>query len=293
MLVALNRPSQLRIETRDYDGNLTAVTGSVTVTVTDIDGDTVGTGSASSTATGVYAYQLPSAVTTNLGVYEARAVYTIAGQSSSVTYEVETVGNYLFEINELRDFDVAIIAADYPAHKVREARDRATEVLERAAQVAFASRRKVDTLSGDNTTRLLLDDVKVTDLHSVTLYGEDNGPDLPDEVLDAIEIADVEIDGDAGVLVRTDGIWPRGNRNVVVDYTHGYSFTPAPVKRAAMLLAVEHLVPSALPLRATAQATDLGDFRISLANPDAGRDTGIPEVDAVIATWGYRRPRVR
>jgi hypothetical protein len=293
MLVALNRPSQLRIETRNYDGDLTAASGSVTVTVIDYDGDNVGSGSASSTATGIYAWQLPSTVTGTLGTYEATAVYTVAGETSSVTYAIETVGNYLFEINELRDFDVALTAADYPAYKIREARDRATEVLERSAQVAFAPRRKVETLSGDNTTRLLMPDVLVSDVHSVTLYGEDNGVDLADEVLDAVELADVEIDGDAGVLVRTDGLWPRGHRNVVVDYTYGYSSTPMPVKRAAMLLAVEHLVPSALPLRATAQATDLGDFRISLANPDAGRDTGIPEVDAVIATWGFRRPRIR
>lgn len=293
MLVALNRPADLRIEVRDFDGNLASPSGSVTVSVEDASGSLVASGAATSSSTGIYAYALPIAVTGNLGVYEATATYVLAGVSSSITYGVETVGANLFEVNELREFESALSAsADYSAAKIRAARDDATERLEQAAQVAFSPRRIRRRLSGDGTTRLMLPDVKVTEVHSVSVYGDDTGTDLVDDAFDATEVADVEVDGDAGVLVMTSGRWPKGHLNVLVDYTHGYAAVPGPIRRAAMLLAVEALVPSALPPRATAQATDLGDFRISLANPDAGRDTGIPEVDAAIAAWGCRRPRI-
>jgi len=297
VLLAVNRPAHLHVEVRDYDGALVAASGIVTVAVRDVDGDLVVSGSATSSQhghdLGIYTYTLPTAVTGTLGVYEATAGWTYAGATSSVTYGLEVVGNALFEIHELRAFRSGLDNENtYTADEIRDARDAATQVLEQAAQVAFATRRTVQTLSGDNTTRLMLPHVKITALHSATVYGEDTGVDLVDDALDGTELADVEIDYDAGVLVRTSGVWPRGHRNIVVDYEHGYENTPGPVKRAAMLLAVEALVPSALPPRATAQSTDLGDFRISLANPDAGRDTGIPEVDAVIASWGCRRPRI-
>lgn len=293
MLVAVNRPANLRVEVRNYDGDLVTPSGSVTVVVRDIDNDEVGSGSASATATGIYSYTLPAAVTGTLGVYEATATWTYQSLSSSVTYDVEVIGAHLFEIPELRAFRQGLDnTTTYTAEEIRQSRDAVTQRLWTAGQVAFSTRRTVQTLNGDDTTRLMLPHVKITSLHSVTVYGEDIGADLVDDALDATELADVEIDYDAGVLVRTDGRWPRGHRNIVVDYEHGYENVPGPVKRAALLLAVEDLVPSALPPRATAQSTDLGDFRISLANPDAGRDTGIPEVDAIIAQYGCRRPRI-
>jgi hypothetical protein len=55
---------------------------------------------------------------------------------------------------------------------------------------------------------------------------------------------------------------------------------------------VEALVPSALPSRALSQTTDLGEIRISVANPEAGRPTGDPEIDAVILQFGRRRPTI-
>jgi hypothetical protein len=298
MLVALNRPAHIHIPLRDYDGNLiTSASPTVTVSVSDVFGDVVASGSATASlhghhTTGWYDYDLPVAVTGTLGVYEATAAWTISGATSSVTYPLETVGEYLFDIADLRAFEPTITANDYDADKVREARDYATDRMQNAAQVAFATRRRVLTLSGDDTTRLMVPDTRITKLNSATIYGEDIGVDLVDDDLLGSELLDVEIDDEAGVLVRTNEVWPRGHNNVVVDYEHGYEQVPGPVRRAAMMLAIEFLVPSALPPRATAQATDLGDFRLSLANPNAGRDTGIPEVDAVIATYGARRPRV-
>lgn len=294
MYAALNQPTRLRIETRDYDGNLATPSGNVTVTVVDkIEDDTVQTGTASATATGIYELSLADDVITELGPYEATAVYTIAGATSSATYDIEVIGNHLFEIGELRDMDSSLSSSTtYTPAQIRKARDEATQRIETAAQVPFSRRVKRDTLSGDGTTRLMLDDTDIIEVLSVQIFGEDVGVDLLDEDFTAVELADVEIDAKEGVLVRTDHDWPEGHDNITVEYEYGYQTTPGPVRRAAMLLAIEALVPSSLPPRATSQSTDLGDFRISLANPDAGRDTGIPEVDAVIAQYGRRRPRI-
>lgn len=294
MLVAKGRPATLRIEVRNYDGVLSAPTGSVAVVVKDIDDTTIGSGNASSTATtGVYEYALPAGVTNNLGVYEATVTYTLSGSSTTRVYQVETVGDVLFEVHELRDKERALESTtNYPAEKIRQARDEATADLERSAEVAFSTRSTRQILSGDGTARLLLPHLEVTQIIGVTIYDEDTGVDTADE-LTGTELADVEVDRESGLLTRTDGsVFPLGSNNVIVDYEHGYERPPAPVRQAAMTLALEYLVPSGLPARATAQATDLGDFRISVANEDLNRPTGIPSVDAVIAKFGRRRPRV-
>lgn len=294
MLVAKGRPASLTIEVRNYDGVLAAATGNVVVTVKDIDNTTVGTGNASASPTaGVYTYAIPSAVTDSLGVYEATATYTLSGAPVTRVYSVETVNDYLFEIHELRDRDRALEnSTNYPAERIRQARDEATADLERSAEVAFATRSTRQILSGNGTSRLLLPHLEVSAIIGVTLYDEDTGVDSSDD-LTGTDLQDVEVDREAGVLIRTDGqVFPLGSNNVIVDYEHGYELPPAPVRQAAMTLAEEYLVPSGLPARATSQSTDLGNFRISVANEDLNRPTGIPSVDAVIAKFGRRRPRI-
>lgn len=294
MQVVRGLPATLTIEVRTYDGDLAAATGNVAVVVKDIDGTTVQSGNATASATaGVYTYALTTTTTATLGTYTATATYTLSGVAQSREYPIEVVGSYLFEIHELRAYDRSIaISADYTAEEIRVAREEATARLERAAQVVFSPRVKRVTLSGDGSDRLLLPDVMVTECVGASVYEESLGADTGDDFT-ATEVLDVEVDTDRGVLIRTDGqSWPAGFRNVVVDYEHGYPTVPAPVKKVAMLLAVESLVPSGLPVRATSQATDIGDFRISLANLDAGRPTGIPEVDAVMGEFGRRRPQV-
>lgn len=295
-LFARNRAGTLTFTVRNEDGTPTAPTGSVSVTVRDSAGTSVATGTASAgTGTGVFTYALPSGVRSTLGRYEVTFGYTVSGVAETVVVPVEMVSALLFEVAEIREVYPELADTNrYTSAEIRRARDEATARLEEAAQVSFATRRTVETLSGDDTTRLLLPHVEVSGLYSVTIYDETiPGADAVEDAFDATELLDVEIDGAAGVLKRTDGdVWPRGHRNVVVDYEHGYEFAPEPVRRAAMKLAVEALVPSALPSRALSQTTDLGEIRISVANPEAGRPTGDPEIDAVILQFGRRRPTI-
>lgn len=289
---ALNRAGTVAFTVTDEDGEPVAPAAPPSVTVTDVIGETIATGTATAgDGTGEYVYPLPSAVRGELGVYVVTFAYTVASVAQTSTVQVEVVGGLLFEIAEIREaYPELRDAQRYPSEAIRAARDEATDRLERAAQVAFATRRTVEVLSGDDTTRLVLPHVEVTAVNGVSLYGDNTGVDAVDDEFSATQVADVEIDGPAGVLKRTDGVWPFGHQNVLVDYEHGYEQTPNPVKRAAMRLAVEALVPSSLPARALTQSTDVGDFRISVANPEAGRPTGDPEVDAVIMLFGRRRP---
>lgn len=295
MRVALNRPAQVRIETRSYDGVLTAPTGNVAYVVKDLDDNTVQSGNATlvTDTTGIYTFNLsPSAVLDTLGIYSVVATFTVSGSTSTVTIPVEVVGNHLFEIHELRAFDPAI-ADDtrYTAEEIRTAREIATERLEEAAQVALTTRLRRVVLDGSGITSLVLPDTEVTNFISATNLEEEVGADTEDD-LTATELLDVEAKLE-GILIRTDGNdWTAGTQNWIVEYEHGINPTPAPFKRAAMILAIENLVRNALPYRATSQSTDLGEFRISVANPTIGRDTGIPEVDAIIQLHGRRRPVV-
>lgn len=294
---ARNRAGTVAFTVRNEDGTATNPTGSVSVSVLDSCGTQIATGTATQAQGHAHdcTYALPSAVRGTLGLYTVRFTYTLSGVSETVDVPVEVVGALLFDVAELRDRYPDVSNTNrYTSADIRAARDEATERLEEAAQVAFATRRTVQTLSGDNTTRLLLPHVEVTTINSVSIYTDTTvGADVVDDAFDATELADVEIDAAAGVLKRVDGdVWPAGHQNIVVDYEHGYESPPEPVRRAAMKLSLEALVPSALPSRAMSQTTDLGEVRYMMANPEAGRPTGDPEVDAAIYQFGRRRPSV-
>jgi hypothetical protein len=275
----LGRVSTLTYTVTDADGDSTTVTPVPTVTITDDAGEVVVSNASTTLVGDAYSYTLSTAVRDALGYYEATYTYSQSGQSVSITRGFEVVGNHLFEIAELRSFDEALADdVTYTSLRLAQAREDATERLENAADVAFTVRATRQTLSGDGTTRLLLPHTDVVELYEAWIDGIE------------VDLADVEVKPE-GILVYASG-WTLGTNNVEVRYTHGYEATPEPVKRAAKMLAVEYVVTSALPARATSQSTDVGDFRIAIANVDAGRDTGIPEVDAVISRFGRRRPRL-
>lgn len=283
MLFAVNRPATVQVVIRDEDGTPVAPDAAPAVTVTDVDGAVVDSGTASAGATdGVYSFVVGSGVTDTLGVYQVAFTYAVDGAAGVVAVPVEVVSALLFDVAELRAAYPDVADPDrFTAAAIREARDEATERFETAAGVRFSTRWSRATVYGDNTTRLILPDCDVTEVLSVVVDGV---------ALTAGEVSALAVDP-SGVIIRSS-YWPLGVRNITVEYLHGYVSPPPPVKRCAMRLAVDALVISALPSRATVQSTDLGEIRYSLANPEAGRPTGDPEVDAVISMFGRNRPRV-
>jgi hypothetical protein len=283
------QPGTLTFNLYDEDGVLTNIDAEtdVAVSITDSAGVEVNTGTATAPedpVLGVYTYVVPKTVTVDLDTYEVSWTYTLDAVERTTTTQFEAVGGFLFEIADFRATDAALADADaYPSAKIREARVNAEQTIETAAHVAFVPRVSTVTLSGDDTTTLVVPDSHIRSIYSVSI----DAVDLTED-----ELAYVEIEP-SGIIKRTDEkLWAKGFKNVVIRYEHGWDAPPQRIRKAAMLLAYEALVPSQLNPRATSQSTDLGEFRISVANMEKDRFTGIPEVDAAIMQFGSFRPSV-
>lgn len=280
----VGQPGTVTLKVYDQDGVLVDATAVPTVVIKDSTGASVATGTATHGTTGVYTFVVPISVTGNLGDYSIEWTYTIAAVARTVTTFFQSVGGFLFEIAALRGrFNGLDDAAKYPASAIRDARTAAEERFETCARVAFVRRATTATLDGDDTTTIILPHAPVRSVTAASIGGV---------ALTAGELAQLAIEP-SGIVRRNDlNLWTKGVKNVVISYEYGYDSPPEDVSKAAMTLAFESLVPSSLNPRATSQSTDLGEFRLSVANVDMGRFTGIPEVDAVILTYGLWRPAV-
>lgn len=95
-----------------------------------------------------------------------------------------------------------------------------------------------------------------------------------------------------GLLLSDACYWTRGTANLRVTYTHGYAETPAPIKRAALILAVNDLKSSNVSDRATQQTNEFGTYNLAVAGWREGQWYGLPPVDSVLARFSERGPRV-
>jgi hypothetical protein len=89
-----------------------------------------------------------------------------------------------------------------------------------------------------------------------------------------------------------DSRWPWGRANLRVTYTHGYAEPPEPVKRAALILAVNQLASSNSNDRATQQTTEYGTYNLAVAGWREQAFYGLPIVDSVLARYSERGPSV-
>lgn len=248
-----------------------------TVTVSDGAGTEVWEGEPQLGA-GVLAASVPAAAMPLPDTYAVAWDVVLDGEVSwRRTSHAELCGARLFSLGELQAAYAEL--ATVGDAELEAARLAAEQRLEQAAGVAFVPRGGRWAGRGSGTWRLLLPvQAALTGVVSVTVDGEAYAGPL------AVR--------EWGALDREDGsAWPEASL-VAVHYLHGLPLpVPEPVRVAAMVLAREYVVRSALSSRATVEATDVGFFRLSVAD-GAGRPTGIPEVDAVVAAYGRRRPAV-
>lgn len=267
----------------DEDGDALVITAPVIVTIKNGSGATIVTDTPTITATGTLTYEANAALFTTLDIYSINWTGTVAGNPQAWQTEVEIVGGYLFEISELRAQDRTFVDPNkYPADTMREIRNWVEDVIEgpRAANVAFVPRGRRVTLDGTGRAALLVPDLEVRSIYSITVDGTAwTAPQIQTVICD-----------DGVLWLEPDSpssIWPEGHRNVTVHYEHGHDYPPGAITRAGLMLAKEYLVKSDVPGRAT--ATSIGDqlFRLTIA----GRDgvTGLPDVDAAIAQFGRKQ----
>jgi hypothetical protein len=257
-----------------------AIAAPVTVHIYDGTGTLVTTGIPTVTVAGALTFGLAATAVPRLDTYCAVWSGTVAGADQEWRTAFEIVGDFIIDLADIRGFDRAFAdATKYPDDYVRDCRDQIEEQLEENGMCAFRPRGARETLSGNGMSDIVLGNTDIRGIYSIT---------IDDTPLTADELAAVRFMGN--VLHRSSP-WPRGFANIAVHYSYGFDAAPGPIRRAALILAKEHIVPSTtLPARATASTIGEMQYRITIA----GRDgfTGIPDVDAAINQFGRVRPVV-
>jgi hypothetical protein len=221
-------------------------------------------------STGLYRVTLPTSLST-LDVYDV--LWTMPDASLRST-RFELVGTFLFTIASLQAFDAELAnETTYPPARVRDIRETVEDRFAQCARVSFTRRGMRDYLDGDSTCVLFTSWPQVRRVVSVKVDGV------------AQDVTNVK-SYNTGRLELVSGVFPWGRRNIEVLYEHGYDPVPSPAAEAGKIYARELIVKGAFDdmARATSVQTELGLMRISQA---AQGRVGVPEVDAVLADWGY------
>jgi hypothetical protein len=256
-----------------------AVTEPATATVYDGAGTQVDTGDAAVTG-GVLSYALVGAKASALDTYKVMWECVVGADTRQFDDVFELVGASIVTVADIRGYDRAFEdVTKYPDAYVSGCRDQIEEQVEQNGMCAFRPRGAREKVSGSGQRKLVLRNTDIRGIYSITVDGV---------ALTADELAALAFDGNA---IYRELPWPRGFANIAVHYSYGFDRAPGPIRRAALILAKEHIVPSTtLPARATASTIGEMQYRITIA----GRDgfTGIPDVDAAINQFGRVRPVV-
>lgn len=193
----------------------------------------------------------------------------------------------LFTVDEARAFvyqgEAQLAdAAAYPDELIEDAAARIGEDFARICDVAFEPTTVTETLAGGGYPELALAHGKVTSIATVERWDG--------SAWSAFTGTYRLLDG--GILLDSGGCWPRGRANIRVTYTHGYAEVPGPIKRAALILAVNDLKSSNVSDRATQQVNQFGSYNLSVAGWREHSYYGLPIVDSVLARYSERGPMV-
>jgi hypothetical protein len=261
--------------------------GTVTVGVTRADGSALVTPGTATTGTGSAPRTSPLTAVQTASLDFLAVTWTASG----VTYPtvVEVVGGFYFPIATARARDTAIADdVKYPLAAMQAVRAEVEDEFERICDVAFVPRYRRQALSGTGCPDLFL---PLSMPRRVVAVSE-LAPDGTATAWTAGEVAGVRIDGETGKVCSPLRSFPRGTRNVVVAWEHGYDRPPADVAQAAMLR-LRHRATrpkSATPERAQSFQIEGGTvYRLDAADRTG---TGIPDIDAVLDRWSLAIPGV-
>jgi hypothetical protein len=193
----------------------------------------------------------------------------------------------IFTVSEARAFvyqgqTPLASAATYPDALITEAAERITEDFARICDVSFVPVTGATAiLDGHGDPHLTLPHGKVAAVSAVETW------DGSAWVVSGLTYRLM----DDGALLG-DSRWPWGRANLRVTYDHGYAAPPEPIKRAALILAVNQLVTTNSNDRATQVATEEGTYNLAVAGWRAQAYYGLPVVDSVLARYAERGPMV-
>lgn len=210
-------------------------------------------------------------------------------------------GNYI----DRDDLDLAGVANDsYEDDELDEIIDTVEELIERLTHDRFRSVTETVHVNGNGRRLLFLKDVMSERLVSITdheVYIVD--PTQSDEVFTTLtENTDFWITKDGMALelpsdelvdprsAFSAGTWPRGVRNVKFEGVWGWTSTPKPIKRAAVLLVAQQIDPGYEGLHQVSQLSWSGDVTSSRVTTSRKilSLTGYPNIDMLLSRYVNR-----
>jgi hypothetical protein len=248
---------------------------SATVTITRADGTAVVTGAtAVNGPNGVFSYTLVPAQTALLDTLTATWSFTLNGRLQSLRDQVEIVGGYHFDLNELRQMPPLADKNAYSTAKLLNARTLAETTIEQACGRAFVPRYSIERV--DSFQSWPFPDVRA--------------------LRSAVNMDGTILTG-AALTDAFNGWYPYHsyrycNRSWTVGVEYGMDSCPADVARASMLLARSYLIAGSaagtggLEERATTVSYADAGLTYGLVTAGArGAVTSIPEVNVTIERY--------
>lgn len=270
------------------DGTVTDPASAGTVTVTDGDGTVLSSGAATIVggSTGRLRYTPTAAAMASVNRLTVTWASVVLGTDPAITLttHAELVGQLLFTEAEARTFGDGTLAntTTYPDEAIRQAHDRLLDDFETIVGYPLGRRWRQEEFTGDGYSRFRL---TIPELRSVrAAIWRDPGSSTWTSFTPA-ELADIAIVRRWGVIERESlGVFTDGRR-FRVSVEAGRDI-PGPLRRAALIVLRNTLVPSNISARALFENNAAGQFRLAVADANvSGRWYGLPEADAALARY--------
>jgi hypothetical protein len=262
-------------------------TGTPTVTIVDGAGEEhLAAAATTNPSEGIYRLALTPAQTGSvLDTYTATLSALINGAVNLFETQYEVVGGSLFSVDEGRAFrgNKFTDPTKYPMQTIVDHREEIEDFIEEVIGYPVVQHGRRVLIDGASDYELFLPDLRVGAPYSVTVT--DSAGTLT--VFDAPSLADLVVTEYGSIRRKTLGTWTSGYRNVAIHYPYGLTSVPGPLKRAALIMLYNRLLPTDISDRAQSFTNESGTLNYS--SPNGQRPTGIPEVDAILARYADHR----
>jgi hypothetical protein len=198
---------------------------------------------------------------------------TVGGAPQVVGFRVDAVGTDYMTLARLRREPGLSDVGRFPDWLLMEHRDGMAEYVERYCRQSFVPQFVIESHWGKGGTCLPAFHSPVSAVRAATIDGE------------AVDVADIDII--AGTVLHLDAGWTAG-KPIVVEVEHGDPFPPAKIVTAMVRAVRRDLLGrgAQAPSDMLWETVDGNTVRYSTPDYDAGRPTGVLELDAVLN--GYR-----
>jgi len=263
----------LKMTLLDQDGAPDSGLSTVTVGVTRGDGSVlVAAGTATTVAGATRAVALTRAQTASTD--RLTATWKV-GSDTVATTIIDVVGGHWFTLTELGNRP-GLRGIDNDA--MGAVRDAWADLADRVTGVAWVPRWWSERFVGPGSWIITTEWPEIREVVSVTVDGI------------AQDLTDWDINRGPGIIEADLRFWP--TEDVVLIYRHGHDRPPAPLVQAGLEWCEWVLTKdtSGVSPRALGFSNEFGSFRYASATSD--RPTGLPDVDAMLATYSRRIPGI-